>query len=197
MIDAGQHTRDSLFGETQTETTVGQVLLRRDVPRPQVRQQFDAVLQSARGGVHDEAFEFVSQLPDGLGDRLRLRRELRLSYHQCRKVVGPGRWRVGQRGERKKLRPKRSKGLQSWQRVDEALHLVDTGLRAAALDESLGVGRSRFVTLDYEPRVSGRELVGPVPLFLQGRELFLEVGKDSRSHSRPEEAFRLRSRGAE
>jgi len=154
MIDAGQHSRDSLLGETQTETTVGQVLLRRDVPRPQVRQQFDAVLQSARGGIHDEAFEFVAQIPDGLGDRLRQRRELRLLDHQWRKVVGPGRWRVGQRGERKKLGPKRSKGLQSRQRVDEALHLVDTGLRAAALDESLGVGRRRFVALDYKPRVA-------------------------------------------
>jgi hypothetical protein len=77
------------------------------------------------------------------------------------------------------------------------LHLVDSCLRAAALGDSLGIGRSRFVALDDEPRVFGGESVGPVPLFLEVRQLFLEVGKGSRSLSRPEEAFRLRFCGSE
>ena len=91
---------------------------RKDLPAPDgikdaITSRFDElplvreVRPSMVGGhvVDGARRRMTRRVHDGLGDRLRLRRQLCLPGHQRREIVGPSRGRVGQRREWKKFRP--------------------------------------------------------------------------------------------
>jgi hypothetical protein len=90
MIDPGEHPRDRLIGDAQTETAVGQVLFRRDVARPQIGQQFDAIFEAAGRRVRDKPLDFCFESGDGLARRLQVS-----SSRRCPKsfqtALGPAR----------------------------------------------------------------------------------------------------------